>query len=156
LRADSRRVRWAGAFVLFAGLGLGGCKSLLPAKGRVTEFRSSTAPHVTYSTIAVIANDDTPNTIKMSATVRSTLTKDGWNAIRATGRWSSEEEAMLEICNPNAATPAQGLLIVSFDTLHLRECKSKLTAYKINGGGRLSLPELTERLERFLKTSAQG
>jgi hypothetical protein len=134
----------------------GGCKSLLPAKGRVTEFRSATAPRVQYSTIAVIANDDTSNALKMSATVRTQLTKDGWNAVRRTGRWTSEEDALLDICNPNNPEPAQGVLIVSYDTLHLRECKTKLTAYKINGGGRLSLPELTERLERFLKVSAQG
>jgi len=155
-RRERKAMRPAVLFAIGGVLLLGGCKSLLPAKGRVTEFHSSTAPKIAYSTIAVIANDDSQNTIKMSATVRSQLTKDGWNAVRRTGRWSTEEEALLEICNPNNPEPAQGVLIVSFDTLHLRECKTKLTAYKVNGGGRLSLPELTERLERFLKTSAQG
>jgi len=136
------------AFTLF------GCGGLLPAHGRVTEFRSATAPRVNYRTLVVIAADDNKNALIMSAAVRRKLTKDGFNAQRRSGHWTSEEDAMNEVCRADQTDPAQGLLIVSYDTLILRECTSKLAAYKVNGGGKLGLEEMADRLEQYLKVMA--
>lgn len=145
----SRRVFTA----LFATV-LFGCSGITPAKGRPVEFRSDTAPRVNYKTIVVIAADDAKNALKMSATVRALLNKDGWNAIRRSGRWTSEEDAMNDVCRAGQVEKVDGLLVVSYDALLLRECTTKLTAYKVNGGGRLGLPEMTRRLENYFRSMA--
>jgi hypothetical protein len=131
-----------------------GCSQLLPARGRVTEFKSTTVPNVTYKTIAVIASDDTNNAIRMSASVRSQLTENGINGVRRSGRWDNEDNAVNEICrNAGPEGLVQGVVIVSYDTLVLRECESKLVHYKIVGGGRLALNQLADKLIGFVKGS---
>jgi hypothetical protein len=133
-----------------------GCANLLPAKGRVTEFKSTTVPAtVTYKTIAVIASDDTNNALRMSASVRSQLTENGINGVKRSGRWDTEDSAVNEICRtPGPEGLVQGVVIVSYDTLVLRECESKLVHYKIVGGGRLALNQMAEKLIGFVRTTS--
>jgi hypothetical protein len=142
------------AAALIAVNSLFACSGITPAKGRPTEFRSDTAPRVNYKTIVVIAADDNKNALRMSASVRTQLNKDGFKAVRRAGHWTSEEDAMNEVCRAGQPERVDGLLIVSFDALLLRECTSKLTAYKVNGGGRLGIQEMTFKLENYFRSMA--
>jgi len=149
-RARSARTTIA----LFGLTSIFACSGITPAKGRPTEFRSDTAPRVNYKTIVVIAADDNKNALKMSSVVRTQLNKDGFNAIRRSGRWTSEDDAMNDVCRAGQPEKIDGMLVVSFEMLLLRECSSKLTAYKVNGGGRLGVPEMTLKLENYLRSVA--
>jgi hypothetical protein len=134
-----------------------GCANLLPAKGRVTEFRSTTAPNVAYKVIAVIASDDSNSSLRMSATVRTQLNENGVAGVRRSGRWDSEDTAVNEICRtPGPEGSVQGVVIVSYDTLVLRECESRLVAYKIIGGGRLALNQMADRLIEYVRSTTTG
>jgi hypothetical protein len=114
--------------------------------------RRSEIPGNGIKTIAVIAADDMGTTIRMSAQVRTQLSDGGWNAIRRAGRWESETQALEEICQPNADPRVDGVLIVSYNTLTLRHCETKGTAYRIEGGGAIGLTEMAERLMNYLRT----
>jgi hypothetical protein len=131
---------------------LGGCGSLIKSP-RMNERRGE-IPGNGIKTIAVIASDDMGTTIRMSAQVRQQLSDGGWNALRRSGRWTSEADALEEICQPTADPRVDGVLIVSYNVLTLRHCETKSTAYRIEGGGALGLEQMAERLMEFLRTGA--
>src|SRR5688572_18030506 len=79
------------------GLLLSGC-SMLWAKKRTTEIIRPGASPGQYQAIAVIAGGDDRYGIRMSATVRQDLNTAGITALRRTGRWGSENEAVNGLC----------------------------------------------------------
>jgi hypothetical protein len=144
---------WSSVFLALATtMFLTGCGSIIKPPKMVE--RRSEIPGNSIKTIAVIAGDDMQTTIRMSAGVREQLTKGGWNAIRKSGRWASEVEALEEICKPGTET-VDGVLVVTYNILNLRHCESKSTAYRIEGGGELGLPQMAERLMVYLRTGTQ-
>ena len=134
----------------FAALVLANCGGLIKPMSS-TEHRNPDINGNKYKTIAVIGGDDTRTTIRMSATVREQLTRNGVNAVRRAGRWASQLEAMNDICKPGEQT-VDGVLVVTYNKLSLHDCETKGVAYEIEGGARLGLPEMANKVVVYLKS----
>jgi hypothetical protein len=129
---------------------LAGCGALIKPP-RVVEQRNDRIQASKFKTLAVIGGDDARTTIRMSAQVREQLTKSGFNAVRRAGRWAGQMDALNEICQPGDEA-VDGVLIVVYDRLTLHDCESKGVSYSIQGGGRIGLPEMADKLITYLKT----
>jgi hypothetical protein len=128
------------------------CGTLFPQR-KVSEFRNAELPGTQFKTIAVIAGDETSPGLRMSATVREDLNKEGWKAVRRAGRWANENEAVNEICKAAGEEKVDGVLIVSYNQLVLRACTVDTTAFRIvSSGGEMGLPQMAQRLYAYLRT----
>jgi hypothetical protein len=138
------------AFSLLGALLVSGCGALIKPP-RVVEQRNDRVQASKFKTLAVIGGDDQRTTIRMSAQVREQLTKNGVTAVRRAGRWAGQMDALNEICQPGDE-PVDGVVIVAYDRLTLHDCESKGVSYSIQGGGRIGLPEMADKLITYLKT----
>jgi len=137
--------------VLSAGLlGLAGCAEILPKKQRMTEERGKGHEGSKYQVIAVIAGGDSRGELRMSAMVRQKLAEGGWQAVRRSGRWGSEIEALADICPQGEAIATDGVLFVYFNQLTLFDCRSKTPAFRVEGGDELGIDQMTTRLIKYL------
>jgi hypothetical protein len=127
------------------------CGSIFQQR-KVTEFRNAEIPGTQFKTIAVIAGDETAPGLRMSATMREDLNKEGWKGVRRAGRWSNENEAVTAICQ-EAEEKVDGVLIVHYNQLVLRACSVDTTAFRIvSSGGEMGLPQMAQRLFAYLRT----
>jgi hypothetical protein len=128
------------------------CGSLFPQR-KVQEFRNAEVAGTQFKTIAVIAGDETSPGLRMSATMREELNKEGWKGVRRAGRWSNENEAVTEICRVAGEEKVDGVLIVFYNQLVLRSCSVDTTAFRIvSSGGEMGLPQMAQRLYAYLRT----
>jgi len=128
------------------------CGSLFPQR-KVQEFRNAEVAGTTFQTIAVIAGDETSPGLRMSATMREELNKEGWKGVRRAGRWANENEAVTEICRVTGEEKVDGVLIVFYNQLVLRSCSVDTTAFRIvSSGGEMGLPQMAQRLYAYLRT----
>jgi len=128
-----------------------GCGGLIkPLK--TVEQRNEKISGSKYKSVAVIAGDETRNTIRLSAQVREQMNTQGISALRRAGRWSSQLEAFNDICRPDQDPRIDGVLIVTYDRLELHDCETKGVAYYIVGGAKLGLNEMTDKLLAYLRT----
>jgi hypothetical protein len=128
------------------------CGTLFPQR-KVQEFRNAEVAGTQFKTIAVIAGDETSPGLRMSATMREELNKEGWKGVRRAGRWSNENEAVAEICRVTGEEQVDGVLIVFYNQLVLRSCAVDTTAFRIvSSGGEMGLPQMAQRLYAYLRT----
>ena len=128
------------------------CSALFPQR-KVQEFRNAEVPGSQFRTIAVIAGDETSPGLRMSATMREELNKEGWKGVRRAGRWANENEAVAEICRVAGEEKVDGVLIVFYNQLVLRSCAVDTTAFRIvSSGGEMGLPQMAQRLYAYLRT----
>jgi len=109
----------------------------------------------TLMAIAVIAGADARYDIRMATLVREELTDAGITAIRRTGRWSSEGDALMDICPTGQISSADGVVFVYYNQLVLWECRGKTKAIEIFGGTEAGLPGMTRRLVEYLQSSGR-
>jgi hypothetical protein len=128
-----------------------GCGGLIKSS-KTVEQRNDKIPGSKYKSVAVIAGDETRNTIRLSAQVRETMNNNGITALRRAGRWASQLEAFNDICRTDQETKVDGVLVVTYDRLELHDCDTKGVAYYIVGGSNLGLPQMTDRLLAYLRT----
>jgi hypothetical protein len=129
-----------------AALGAGACQ-----KGRpVLEQISPTIPGPKFKIIATIAGGAGSSDLRMSVSVRQTLTDSGWTAVRRAGRWENQGAALSAICTEGGV---DGVLFVWFDRLELDDCESQRPAYAIDGSAErgVALDGMMKRLMMYLR-----
>lgn len=147
-----RRYGFFGAVVLaFATSGCGGIFGPLVKPSQPSIFRNPDVKPIEYKAIATIGADDSSPTLRMSVMVRERLKEMGITAVRRAGRWSTEEDALIGICKSDEEPKVQGVVIVSYDTLILRECDKRDVVYRIVSNGRYTITQLSDELARFIK-----
>jgi hypothetical protein len=124
--------------------------------GEASIFRNPGLPPINYKAVAVIGADDSSPTLRMNVMVREELKKQGVEAVRRSGRWTTEEDALIGICKSTEPPAVQGVVIVAWDTLILRECQSKEVAYRIQSNGRYTVQQLAQQLAKYIQSSAQS
>lgn len=128
---------------------MAGC-SVLQRPQRATEQINPQVDASTLSAIVVIAGDDARYDIRMATLVRQQLSDAGITALRRTGRWGSQTEALLDICPTGQVSSADGVVFVYYNQLTLWECRSRSKAIEIFGGTESGLPGMTKRLVEYL------
>jgi hypothetical protein len=118
--------------------------------GKVTEIVSSSVPGDSFQTVVVISGDDDQNSLQITARVRQQLNDKGLTAERRSGLWSTEREALLDICPLGAASTVDGLLFVQWNELDLYDCRTHKPAYQVRGG-MIGTTTMVERLMRYLR-----
>jgi hypothetical protein len=120
--------------------------------GKVTEMTSASIPGDSFRTIVVISADDDQSALQITARVRQQLTDAGITALRRTGIWSIEREALADICPLGQPSQVHGLLVVSWNDLSLYDCRSHRPAYQIRGGMR-GTDVMVKRLLTYLRVT---
>ncbi len=111
---------------------------------------SPTIPGAKFKVIATIAGGATGSDLRMSVTVRQTLTDSGWTAVRRAGRWDNQGDALAAICTEGGV---DGVLFVWFDRLELDDCETQKPAYAIEGSAErgVALDGMVRRLLKYLR-----
>jgi len=140
------RRRYSVALLLGGLISIAGCIGSRP----VIENVNPTIPGSKFKVIATVAGGDAGPDLRMSASVRETLSDSGWTAIRRAGRWESMASAVNDIC---AGGDADGVLVVWYDRLELTDCGTQRTAFAIQGSAErdVGLTEMVKRLMRYLR-----
>ena len=99
--------------------------------GRADETINPRVPPSRFKVIAVIAGDDAGPTLNMSAGIRTMLNDSGVVAVKAPGRWETESEATMDICQ---RLNFSGVVVVVYDRITLRTCPEREVAFEIEGG----------------------
>ncbi len=140
-----------GAVVLAGLVGVSGCAELIPKKARSNEEKSRQHEGSKYQVIVVIAGGDSRGELRMSALVRQRLIEGGWQAVRRSGRWGTEIEALADICPQGEAVTTDGVLFVYYNQLTLFDCRSRTPAYRVDGGDELGIDQMSNRLIGYLR-----
>jgi len=147
--------------------------------GKVTEFQSPTVPGTHFRTLSVIAGESDHSSIQIAARVRDSLTASKIvNVVNRSGRWVDEAGALKGICpdpsDTSAATaasreaiandtsgtlgsmaPVDGVVIVWWNRVSLRDCRTQVVAYDATGAAEIGIDGLTRQLIRYLKTDGR-
>jgi len=121
--------------------------------GKVTEIVSSSVPGDSFRTVVVISGDDDQNSLQITARVRQQLNDKGLTAQRRSGLWSTEREALVDICPLGEVSPVDGLLFVMWNELDLYDCRTHKPAYQVRGG-MTGTNTMVQRLMRYLRPRA--
>jgi len=121
--------------------------------GKVTEIVSSSVPGDSFKTIVVISGDDDQNSLQVTARVRQQLNDRGLNAQRRSGLWSTEREALVDICPLGEVSAVDGLLFVMWNELDLYDCRTHKPAYQVRGG-MVGTNVMLQRMMRYLRSGS--
>lgn len=133
---------------------LGGCQLFRVSKPSSEDIQRSVDAS-TFQAIVVIAGNEARTDLRMSVMVRQKLTDAGVTALRRSGRWGSENEAVADICPAGESQTVDGVLFVYYNQLTLYDCRSRVRAFEIRGGDEAGLPGMANRLIRYLKPDAK-
>ena len=144
--------------------------------GKVSEFQSTKIPGSRFHTLTVISGETEHSSILIAARVRDSLQASTIvNVVNRSGRWVDEAGALREICPDSAQAgamtdssraaiasdssgilatmaPVDGVVIVWWNRISLRDCRTQTTAYDATGAAQIGIDELTRQLLRYLKT----
>lgn len=147
--------------------------------GKVSEFQSTRIPGSRFHTLTVISGDNERSAILIAARVRDSLQSSKIvNVVNRSGRWVDEAGALREICPDSSQAgampdstsaaiasdssgilasmaPVDGVVIVWWNRLSLRDCRTQTTAYDATGAAQIGIDELTRQLLRYLKTDGR-
>jgi hypothetical protein len=137
-----------------AGVLLSGCSILWKNKKSSEQAHSATVGS-NYRAIVVIAGNDARYDLRMSAMVRQQLTDNGVVALKRSGRWGGEAEAVNDICPTGQAGNIDGVLFVYYNQLTLIDCRTHVRAYEVQGGDEAGLPGMTKKLLNYLQVDAK-
>lgn len=118
--------------------------------GKVQEIASSTIPGDSFRTVVVIAGDDDQSALQITAKVRQQLNDKGITALRRSGMWTAEREALIEICPLGTPSEVDGLLFVLWNELGLYDCRTHKPAFQVRGG-MTGTDVMVQRLMRYLR-----
>ena len=104
-----------------------------------------------FQAVVVIAGNDSRSDLRMSVMVRQKMTDAGVTALRRSGRWGSEVEAVADICPAGEAVTVDGVLFVYYNQLTLYDCRTRVRAIEIRGGDEAGLPGMANQLIRYLR-----
>jgi hypothetical protein len=120
------------------------------------EQQSSKHSGSEYKLITVIAGDDSRGALRMSALVRRKLNEGGWQAVTRSGRWTTENDALGDICPTGEAVNVDGVLFVYYNQLSLFDCRGRTLSYQVEGGEQLGIDQMAARLIGYLKGETGG
>ena len=147
--------------------------------GKVSEFQSAKIPGSRFHTVTVIAGDADHSSILIAARVRDSLQSSKVvNVVNRSGRWVDEAGALREICPDSSSAgaltdssraaiandstgilatlaPVDGVVIVWWNRVSLRDCRTQTTAYDATGAAQIGIDDLTRQLVRYLKTDGR-
>ncbi len=118
--------------------------------GKVTEIASSSVPGDSFRTVVVISGDDDQNSLQIAARVRQQLNDRGLTAQRRSGLWSTERDALLDVCPLGQPSAVDGLLFVLWNELDLYDCRTHKPAYQVRGG-MIGTDVMVKRLLGYLR-----
>ena len=118
--------------------------------GKVSEIVSASIPGDSFRTVVVISGDDDQSTLQITAKVRQQLNDAGITALRRSGLWSVEREALTEICPIDQPSDVDGLLFVTWNEMDLFDCRTHKPAYQIRGAMR-GTDAMVKRLLVYLR-----
>ena len=123
-----------------------GCSGAL---GRVEESRDFSIPGERFQKLAIIAGGSTSFDLQVAARTQQILGEEEYEASIPSGRWGSPSAAVEDLC---AAEDAQidGVIIVVWDDLELRDCETRRVAFHVKGGFG-GVEKMTDRLLRYLR-----
>jgi hypothetical protein len=130
-----------------------GCSVLWKNK-KVSEQAHTQTNGGNYRAIVVLAGNDARYDLRMSAMVREKLTEAGVTALKRSGRWGSENEAVSDICPSGQANNIDGILFVYYNQLTLIDCRTHVRAYEVQGGDEAGITGMTKRLLSYLQVEA--
>jgi hypothetical protein len=136
---------------LLASLGIlaVGCGPIFQKRKPSVERVNASIPGGRFQVIATIAGGDSRTDIRMSATVRQVLQDSGFTAVRRAGRWDSEADAVRQICEPVGTV--DGVLVIWYDRMVLRECRTLTSAYEVEAGNEKGITDMANSLIRYLR-----
>lgn len=121
--------------------------------GNVNEIVSASIPGDSFRTVIVISGDDDQSALQITAKVRQQLSDAGVTALRRSGMWSIERDALTDICPIGVASDVDGLVFVTWNELSLFDCRTHKPAYQIRGGMR-GTDVMVQRLLGYLRVKA--
>jgi hypothetical protein len=145
-RLRSERPHWLLACTVLA---LAGC--LGRAGQPATEVYSNPNMSGTeFQTFGLVAGDASAPGRSVAARTRERLETAGFTVLRNPGNWSSEEQALFELCN-DTDTPAHGVVFVWWNRLVLRSCRPGFPrAYEARTTYTGGIDELLDSFESYL------
>lgn len=168
------RARLSGIAV--AAVTLAGC---FHPYGKVSEFQSAKIPGSRFHTVSVISGESDRSAIMIAARVRDSLSASKVvNVVNRSGRWADEAGALRELCPDSSAVsgaqdsarvaiandttgtlaamaPVDGIVIVWWNRVSLRDCRSQVVAYDATGAAQIGIDDLTRQLIRYLKSDTR-
>jgi hypothetical protein len=118
--------------------------------GKINEITSSSIPGDSFKTIVVISGDDDQSALQITAKVRQQLNDHGITALKRSGLWSVEREALTDLCPLGQPHDMDGLLFVMWNELDLYDCRTHKPAYQLRGGMQ-GTDVMVKRLMRYLR-----
>jgi len=140
---------WRFALVASLGASTLACGPVFQKRRPAVQRANATVPAGRFQVIASIAGGDSRTDIRMSVTVRQVLQDSGITVVRRAGRWDSELDAVKGICEPVGAV--DGVLVVWYDRMVLRDCRTQVTAYEINAGNEKGITDMAYSLIWYLR-----
>lgn len=140
---------WRSGLLASLGILAVACGPIFQKRRPSVERVNSSIPGDRFQVIATIAGGDSRTDIRMSATVRQVLQDSGFTAIRRAGRWDSEADAVRSICEPVGTV--DGVLVIWYDRMVLRDCRTLTSAYEIEAGNEKGITEMASSLMRYLR-----
>lgn len=125
------------------------CGPVFQKRRPAVERVNSAIPAGRFQVIASIAGGDSRTDIRMAVTVREVLQDSGITVVRRSGRWDTELDAVKGICEPAGAV--DGVLVIWYDRMVLRDCRTQTTAYEISAGNEKGITEMATSLVRYLR-----
>ncbi|HXM37723.1 MAG TPA: hypothetical protein VN908_03570 [Gemmatimonadales bacterium] len=120
--------------------------------GKTNEIVSSSIPGDSFRTVVVISGDDDQSALQITAKVRQQLNDAGVTALKRSGLWSVEREALSDICPLGQPRDVDGLLFVTWNQLDLYDCRTHKPAYQIRGAMR-GTDAMVKRLLAYLRVT---
>jgi hypothetical protein len=119
----------------------------------MSEIASATVPGDSFRTVVVISGEDDQSALQITARVRQQLGDAGVTALRRSGLWSVEREALADICPLGQSPDVDGLLFVTWNQLDLYDCRTHKPAFQVRGGMR-GTDAMVKRLLAYLRLAA--
>src|SRR5262245_25465417 len=88
-----------------------------------------------FRTVGTVSGGAKRTDKRIAASVRQQMQDSGIAAVRSTGSWATEMEALRYLCAAKGGAPVDGVLFIWYNRLSLLDCASELRAYEIGGEG---------------------
>lgn len=128
---------------------LWGCGTFLH---KYEEYQNPQVDVARFDSVAVISGSDEQGALQMAARARSRLEEAGVQVVHVRGLWATQLEALDGVCTQ---FHANGLVVVEWNRLTLRDCETRTVAFDVQGGFS-GVDRMADRLVRYLRKDRQS